>query len=481
MLFEKLFTGGMQVNQGNAVKDIRPLAERLGKDVHFFKIFEENVVIDAESGSLHLVDDLTMRVFSAGSFDLAELVGMLPAEAPAQLSAVLDEVKNLVLQGSLFAEAAEAPRLCGPEDEVKALCLNVAHACNMRCGYCFACDGTYGQSAAVMKPDVACAAIDFLFRASKGRKHMEVDFFGGEPLLALDTVKAAVAYGQNKAASEGRFLKFTLTTNGLSLDKKTGEYLNQQNMSAVLSLDGREVTHDRMRRTPDGAGTYRQIAHNIQDFVNSRDGREYYVRGTYTRENLDFAKDVIHLAELGFEDVSVEPAVDFDNSAWGIQAKDLAGLREEYKRLAEYCLQRRRQNKPLNFFHFNVAMTDGPCAAKRASGCGAGTQYLAVDPNGGLWPCHQFVGQEEFYLGDIFTGLQNDAIRDSFRHASLLNKAACRDCWARYYCGGGCHANAWSAGKNLMQPYQIGCELMKMRLECALALQAQALIDSQAD
>jgi uncharacterized protein len=456
--------------------DIRSLAERLGKDVYFFKIFEENILYDVESGSIHIIDNLTRVVLDKGTFDLAVLAKELEHVSRQDIASVLAELRGLIEQGVLFAPREAPPELCGTADEVKALCLNVAHACNMRCGYCFACDGTYGKAAAIMSPVVACAAIDFLFAASNGRRHLEVDFFGGEPLLALDTVKTAVEYGKARAKREGKILKFTLTTNALVLDSETADYLNREKISTVLSLDGRESTNDRMRRTAGGEGTYQTIAPKILAFVRSRGSCEYYVRGTFTRENMDFASDVMHLAELGLDQISVEPAVNFSGQEWGIRREDLAGLRQEYRRLAEYCLKRKCQGEAINFFHFNVDLSDGPCAAKRASGCGAGGQYLAVDPDGKIWPCHQFVGQSGFALGDVFQGIKSNQVRDSFRRASLLNKSECRECWARYHCGGGCHANAWSESKDLMRPHQVGCELMRMRLECALALKVKEML-----
>jgi len=459
---------------------IHSLADRLGKDAHFFKVFEENVLYDVESGSIHIVDDLTRRVLEQGTFDLAVLTKELDRISREEIATVIDELEMLIEQGTLLASHQKPQELCGSAGEVKALCLNVAHACNMRCGYCFACDGTYGKAAAIMSPAVACAAIDFLFDASNGRRHLEVDFFGGEPLLALDTVKQAVEYGKARARREGRILKFTMTTNALALDAETTAYLNREEMSTVLSLDGREATNDRMRRTATGEGTYQIIAPKLLAFVESRAGREYYVRGTYTRENLDFASDVMHLVEMGFTDVSVEPAVNFANQAWGIKCSDLDILRQEYRRLANYCLEKRRQGEMINFFHFNISVADGPCAAKRASGCGAGSQYLAVDPDGNIWPCHQFVGQNGFALGNVYQGVAGDEVRALFQRASLVNKSKCQECWARYHCGGGCHANAWGESKDLMQPHAVGCELMRMRLECALALKVKEMLsDSQ--
>jgi uncharacterized protein len=323
----------------------------------------------------------------------------------------------------------------------------------------------------LISEEVGRAALEFLLEASGSRKNCEVDFFGGEPLLNLSIVQRLVDYGRQRAAQLGKVFKFTLTTNGVLLDAKTEQWLNEQEIAVVLSLDGRPEVNDRMRTFVNGSGCYKTIVPRIQRFVRSRQNRNYYVRGTYTAKNLDFSQDVLHLANLGFDNISVEPVVAPEQEEYALQATHLPLLLEEYQNLTRRYLERQEAGKPFNFFHFNLDLSGGPCLAKRLSGCGAGHEYMAVSPQGELYPCHQFVGREDFLLGNVFERNLKYSIMNSFQQAHVYNKPKCVQCWARFFCSGGCHANAQAANGNLLEPQDIGCQLEKKRLECAIYLQ----------
>ncbi|ABZ83586.1 radical sam protein, putative [Heliomicrobium modesticaldum Ice1] len=381
------------------------------------------------------------------------------------------------LPGSSSSEARAATAVAPPADPVvKALCLHVAHDCNLRCGYCFAGTGPFGGDRSLMPVETGKQAVDFLLAHSQGRRHVEIDFFGGEPLLNVDVVKELVAYAKRRAAEEGKVLKLTLTTNGLLLDEETGRYLNEEGLSVVLSLDGRREVHDRMRPYADGSGSYDDVAANLLAFVQSRGGEDYYVRGTFTGHNPDFAADVLHIHDLGFRHISVEPVVAPPDVDYALRQEQIEGLDEQYRMLAEECIRRGRAGRPLNFFHFNLDLAHGPCLAKRLSGCGAGFEYMAVAPNGDLYPCHQFVGREDYRLGNVATGLTGQSIARAFADAHIYHKAGCPTCWARFLCSGGCHANNEAATGDLGIPAAMSCHLAKMRLKWALYAQAMAAV-----
>ncbi|MBM7867815.1 thioether cross-link-forming SCIFF peptide maturase [Heliobacterium gestii] len=355
---------------------------------------------------------------------------------------------------------------------VKALCLHVAHDCNLRCGYCFAGTGPFGGDRSLMPVETGKQAIDFLLAHSQGRQHVEIDFFGGEPLLNFDVVKELVAYAKARAAEEGKILKLTLTTNGLLLDEETGRYLNDEGLSVVLSLDGRREVHDRMRPYVDGSGSYDDVAANLLAFVQSRGGEDYYVRGTFTGHNPDFAADALHIHDLGFRHISVEPVVAAPDMDYALQAEHIERLDEQYRILSEEIVRRNQAGQPINFFHFQLDLVHGPCLAKRLSGCGAGFEYMAVAPNGDLYPCHQFVGRDNYRLGNVATGMTGQAIAQSFADAHVYHKESCPTCWARFLCSGGCHANNEAATGSLRIPAAMSCHLAKMRLKWALYAQA---------
>ena len=364
------------------------------------------------------------------------------------------------------------------EREFQIFAKPVGALCNLRCGYCFAGSGNFGGDRSVMSAEVGRQAIDFLIAHSGARINSEIDFFGGEPLLNFSVVKEIVAYGKQQAALQGKKFKFTLTTNAVLLDESVIAYLNENNISVVLSLDGRPQVHDRMRPDCGGGGSYAQVRPRISRLVESRNNEGYYVRGTYTKLNPDFDADVLHMADLGYRQLSVEPVVG-NGEDYAFTAEDLPALYAAYDRLTEAYLSRKREGRPFNFFHFNVDINHGPCVAKRLSGCGAGHEYFAVTPAGDLYPCHQFVGREEFKMGDVWQGMVKKDLSLKFRRNHIFNKEECSGCWARYYCSGGCHANAQAFHNDITKPYQLGCELQKYRLECALYIQVKQALDRE--
>ena len=443
--------------------------------IHKFKQGDDFILLDVESGAVHLIDALTFEVLDDfdGTND-AQVLSRLSTKYPAEeISEVLGELHELIDAGELFApEINEVPTFAS-RGVVKSLCLMVAQDCNLRCKYCFGDAGTFGHRA-VMSEDVGRAAVDFIIKNSGIRKHCEIDFFGGEPLINFRTVKAVTEYVRQRERDTGKVFKLTLTTNGMLLDEKISAWLDDNNISLVLSLDGRQEVHDAMRPDIGGRGSYARVLKNFQRVVKARGGENYYLRGTYTKKNLDFTADVENICDAGFDIVSVEPVV-LKDSPLALTEDDLPRIREEYDRLTEFYLERRRLGRGFNFFHFNVDLSNGPCVAKRLSGCGAGHEYFAVAENGDLYPCHQFVGRTRYKLGNIFDGV-SDAARHwpkYFRESHVLNKPKCRGCWAKFFCSGGCHANADLFHGDIRQPYEVGCEIQKKRLECAIYVQAK--------
>ncbi|HWQ42746.1 MAG TPA: thioether cross-link-forming SCIFF peptide maturase, partial [Desulfosporosinus sp.] len=447
---------------------------------------------DVNSGSLHLLDERTFNALKAiedlqegeekitlqGINQVVEKAGK-PTFTEEELSEILEEMEELRKDGTLFSEEAEVVALNYPEKPiVKAICLHVAHDCNLRCGYCFAGTGAFGGSRTLMNLETGKKGIDFVLESSGHRDHCEVDFFGGEPLLNFGVVKALVEYGRKAGAARGKTIKFTLTTNGVLLNQEIQNYLEEEEISVVLSLDGRPEVHDRMRPYADGRGSYAKVTPLIKQFATKRSesspyaiGTYYYVRGTYTHFNLDFDRDVLHMADLGITQISMEPVVAGPKDAYAFQEGDLDKIREAYDRLGEELLVRRAQDREFNFFHFNVALEQGPCLIKRLSGCGAGHEYVAISPEGDLYPCHQFVGQEAYKLGSLYDEnphqLKSELVQD-FRSANVYAKSTCRECWARFACSGGCHAANVAFTQKLTEVYTLGCELQKKRLEVAL-------------
>ncbi len=426
---------------------------------------------DIESGSLHNVDYAAF-LRAKNCFGL-ELSGPekedLAAIGPKELADIDAELDALIAEGSL-----DAPKPKGEFRKnaslVKALCLHICHDCNMRCDYCFAGGGTYHTQTEYMSAEVGKQAIDFLIKNSGGRRNLEADFFGGEPLLNLDTVKEIVEYAKIRGEEEGKNITFTLTTNCLALNKEAAVYLNENMENVVLSLDGRKATHNAVRHAKNDKDIYDIIVKNAVDFRKIRGGKRYYVRGTFTAANLDFTGDIFALNDLGFDQISIEPVVLPDSHPLAIREEQVEEIKKEYERLAEGYIDRRKTDKWFNFFHFMIDLEHGPCVNKRLTGCGAGTEYMAVSPTGDLYPCHQFVGEKDYYIGNVKEGIINPEVRERFASISVLGKEYCSDCPAKYYCGGGCAANAKNFSGRLDGQYKIGCELLKKRLELSLAI-----------
>ena len=439
--------------------------------IHCFKINDCRIALDVNSGAVHVLDELAYEILTdniSANYNQNEI-----AEAQA-------EIDTLIAKGQLYSKEIDKPAEIAftqnRQPIVKALCIHIAHACNMRCAYCFAGDGDYGAiSRSLMSPEVGIKAIDFLIKSSGNRRNLEIDFFGGEPTLNFDTVKAIVDYARSREAEANKNFRFTLTTNGLLLGDDKIEYINRNMDNVVLSLDGRKEVNDKMRKSADNSGEscYDKVLPKYKELVEARKHQNYYMRGTYTRENLDFANDVLHMADLGFQQLSVEPVIGSPNAPYSIRQEDVPALCKEYERLAIEMLKRSNiddSTKSFNFFHFMLDMTNGPCAAKRITGCGAGTEYLAVTPEGDLYPCHQFVGDEKFKLGDLDSGVLQTEWEEKFSKCNVYTKPECDECWAKYFCSGGCAANAYHLNGDIMKPDEIGCELQKKRLECALYL-----------
>lgn len=441
--------------------------------IHKFYLNGLYILLDINSGAVHVVDRLiydVMDVFDGGNDRtvLAVLDGIYDRD---ELAEALTELRELIDREELFAPSLDVPPTFSDKPLVKSLCLHVAHDCNLRCSYCFAGTGDFGRARGLMPKAVGERAVDFIIANSGKRRNCELDFFGGEPLLNMETVKHVVAYVRRREAETGKSFKLTLTTNGVLLNDSNISYLNDNNISLVLSLDGRREVHNHMRPFADGRGSYDNIVANVRKAIVSRNDRNYYLRGTFTAHNLDFAADVLAMADQGFTQLSVEPVVAKDCD-YALTEEHLPALFEQYEQLAVEYLKRKLKGPAFDFFHFNLDINNGPCVAKRLSGCGAGHEYFAVTPEGHLYPCHQFVGREEYLLGTLDEGVTKRELPEQFRQAHVLNKPDCRDCWARFYCSGGCHANAQLFNHSIHQPYKIGCELQKKRLECALMIQA---------
>ncbi|GAW31613.1 thioether cross-link-forming SCIFF peptide maturase [Carboxydocella sp. JDF658] len=442
--------------------------------LHKFTLFGSRIVYDVASGSVHVVDELTWRILDYWPVASREEIGAKLGQeySREEIEEAVRELEELKKEGLLLAEdQAPAALHLRQQSVVKALCLHVAHDCNLRCRYCFAGTGPFGGDRTLMKEETGRQAIDFLLKASGKRQQVEIDFFGGEPLMNFPVVKNLVAYGKEAAAAAGKKIKFTLTTNALLLTEEIERWLNEEEMAVVLSLDGRPEVHDRMRPRLDGSGSYQRTVDHILRFVNSRNQENYYVRGTFTGLQPDFAADVIYMADLGIKHLSVEPVVGAPEEDYALKEEHLPQLLAEYERLTEEFLRRQETGQPFTFFHFNLDLTGGPCLAKRLSGCGAGHEYLACDPEGNLYPCHQFVRNKDFWLGTVDTGVEKPELVQRFQEAHVFNKQKCQNCWARYLCSGGCHASNYHSHGHLLEPYEMGCALEKKRLECAIYIQ----------
>ena len=450
--------------------------------VHRFINNGYHIVLDVESGAIHVVDPVTydmIGLYREGDKDEVRdrTLAIHPEVSGDEISQIYDEITALVDAGDLFSEDVYEESVDRYERRptvVKALCLHIAHDCNLACKYCFAEEGEYhGGKRELMPYETGKAALDFLIENSGSRHNLEVDFFGGEPLLNWQVVKDLVAYGRSIEKEHDKHFRFTLTTNGVLLTDEIMEFANREMDNIVLSIDGRKEVHDRMRPFRGGAGgSYDRIVPKFQRVAESRGQERYYVRGTFTRYNCDFAEDVLHLADLGFKQISVEPVVAKETDDYAFRQEDLPQLLEEYDKLAAEMAKRVGTDSDFNFFHFMIDLEGGPCVYKRLSGCGSGTEYLAVTPTGDLYPCHQFVGDTDFRLGDVWKGIDRTDIVTDFKGANVYSRPACRECFAKYYCSGGCAANAYNFTGDIRGNYALGCELQKKRIECAIMLKA---------
>ena len=450
--------------------------------VHQYKLNGFNIVLDSCSGSIHSVDEVAydlIALFPDHSEEeiikeLMEKYGHRDDVDENELHLCYEDVKTLKEMGKLWAEDTFA-ELAGTFKErsgnvIKALCLHVAHTCNLNCAYCFASQGKYHGDRALMSLDVGKRALDFLIENSGSRYNLEVDFFGGEPLMNWDVVKELVAYARVREKECNKNFRFTLTTNGMLIDDDVIDFCNKEMSNVVLSLDGRKEINDLTRVDYAGIGSYDRIVPKFQKLVAARNGQGYYMRGTFTHANPDFTKDVFHMADLGFRELSMEPVVSKPDDAAALTPADLEIVKEHYEILAKDMLRRQKEGKPITFYHYMIDLTEGPCIYKRISGCGSGTEYMAVTPWGDLYPCHQFVGEENYKLGNIFTGVTNEALREEFRSCNAYSRPDCKDCWAKLYCSGGCAANAYHASGSIRGIYEPGCELFKKRMECAIMM-----------
>ena len=455
--------------------------------IHQFKNNGYNIVMDINSGSVHVVDDIvyemiplieplyTEGIRDADTIKAAVLHLVKLDSSREEIEEAVDEVLYLAKEGQLFSEDLYESYIGDFKKRptvVKALCLHIAHDCNLACRYCFAEEGEYHGRRALMSFEVGKAALDFLVANSGNRVNLEVDFFGGEPLMNWQVVKELVEYGRSLEKPHNKKFRFTLTTNGVLLNDEILEFANKEMSNVVLSIDGRKEIHDYMRPFRGGQGSYDLIVPKFQKVAESRNQMNYYVRGTYTHHNLDFSKDVLHLADLGFQQISVEPVVAEPADDYAIREEDLPVLKEEYDKLAVEMLRRKKEGNPFNFFHFMIDLEGGPCVAKRLSGCGSGTEYLAVTPWGDLYPCHQFVGKEEFLMGNVKDGILRTDLQDEFKCCNVYAKDKCKKCFAKFYCSGGCAANSYNFHGNINDAYDVGCELQRKRIECAIMLKA---------
>ena len=459
--------------------------------VHQYKLNGCNIVLDTCSGSVHVVDDVAYDIIALYKERSAEEIvsamlekyGDRPDVTGEDLRGCIEDVRALEEAGKLYTPDTFEPMAFDFKNRsavVKALCLHVAHTCNLNCSYCFASQGKYHGDRALMSFEVGRRALDFLIENSGTRVNLEVDFFGGEPLMNWDVVKDLVAYARTQEGPRNKKFRFTLTTNGMLIDDDVIEFANKEMHNVVLSLDGRKEIHDRLRVDYAGRGSYDRIVPKFQKLVESRGGKGYYMRGTFTHANPDFTKDVFHMADLGFTELSMEPVVCAPDDPAALTEEDLPIVLEQYEILAKEMLKREEVGRGFTFYHYMLDLTHGPCIYKRISGCGSGTEYMAVTPWGDLYPCHQFVGEEAYKLGDIWNGVTNTAVRDEFKFCNAYARPECADCWARLYCSGGCAANAYHASGSIRGIYEAGCELFRKRMECAIMLQAALAEEAEA-
>ena len=450
--------------------------------VHQYKLNGYNIVLDTASGSVHAVDEVAydiIEMYKDKTEDeiVAAILEKYPDTPDVTREDILDcisDIRSLVEAGKLYSEdkyESLAMVYKNNSKVVKALCLHVAHTCNLNCSYCFASQGKYHGDRALMSFEVGRAAFDFLIKNSGERRNLEVDFFGGEPMMNFEVVKQLVAYAREVEGQYNKNFRFTFTTNGVLLDEEVMDFLNKEMSNVVLSLDGRREVNDHFRRDYAGRGSYDTIVPKFRRLVEKRGGKGYYVRGTFTHNNTDFTNDIFHMADLGFTELSMEPVVCPPGDPYALTDEDLPVLFEQYEILAKEMIKRKREGRPFTFYHYMLDLKNGPCIYKRITGCGSGTEYMAVTPWGELYPCHQFVGDEKYSLGNVFDGIKNTAVQDEFRSCNAYSRPECNDCWARLYCSGGCAANSYHSTGSISGVYKYGCELFKKRIECAVMMQ----------
>ncbi len=454
--------------------------------IHPFKLNGYNIILDVNSGSIHNVDDVAYDVISLYENTPKEEIAAIiqkkyPDVSEEDIADIFEDIETLKKENKLFSEDPfenMAIDFKKRQSVVKALCLHVAHDCNLRCAYCFAGEGEYKGERSLMSFEVGKRAFDFLIENSGTRKNLEVDFFGGEPLMNFEVVKQLVAYGREQEKIHNKNFRFTITTNGVLLNDEVMDFCNKEMSNVVLSMDGRPEVNDRLRKTRNGEGSYAVIVPRFLEMARRRGQKDYYMRGTYTHYNTDFSNDILHMADLGFKELSMEPVVASPSDPYALREEDLPILLKEYEKLAVEMIRRRRNGNGFNFYHYSIDLMGGPCIVKRISGCGVGTEYMAVTPCGDLYPCHQFVGEQEFLLGNVFTGVTNQKVCDEFKLCNVYAHKECKDCFARLYCSGGCAANAYHTTGSVTGVYKMGCELHKKRIECAIMMKVAEACDA---
>lgn len=450
--------------------------------IHQYKLNGYNIVLDTYSGSIHSVDEVAYDIISLYESKSREEIVRLISEkyqdthlTQDDILQCIDEIEELKKEGKLFSENQDAfvtvDLLKERKSVIKALCLHIAHTCNLNCAYCFASQGRYHGERALMDFETGKRALDFLVENSGARKNLEVDFFGGEPLMNFEVVKKLVAYARGIEKEKKKNFRFTLTTNGVLIDEDVIDFANREMNNVVLSLDGRKEIHDKFRVDYNGKGSYDLVVPKFQEFVKKRTHGTYYIRGTFTHHNLDFTNDIFHMADLGFTELSMEPVVASPDDPVALKEEDLPTLYEQYEILGKEMLQREKEGRPFHFYHYMLDLSHGPCLYKRISGCGSGTEYLAVTPTGELYPCHQFVGEKEYCMGDIWKGITNEKLHERFKLCNVFAHEECKNCWASMYCSGGCAANAFHATGDIFHVYEYGCKLFKKRIEVAVMMQ----------
>ena len=443
--------------------------------IHKFYLNNKYIVLDINSGSVHVVDKIVFDILDMfEEQDLEEIILKLKKIYDEKaIKDAYEEISCLKNDGLLFSEASNLSGLTYNKDNIiKAMCLHVAHDCNLKCSYCFASQGNFKGERSLMSLEVGKKALKFLAKNSGNRRNLEVDFFGGEPLMNFQLVKDLVSYGREIEKKYNKKFRFTITTNGVLLDEDKMDFINENMDNVVLSLDGRKEINDNMRKTISGEGSYDIILPKFKRMVEKRGDKDYYIRGTFTSKNIDFSKDALDFYNNGFKKISIEPVVTSEEMDYALREEHLKDILEEYEKFSRDYIDIKKKDKDFYFFHYMIDLDQGPCIIKRSIGCGAGSEYVAVTPEGELYPCHQFVGEKEFLIGNLDDGIINTELRDKFKNSNVFTKEECRECWARFYCSGGCHANAFYAHHDISKPYKLGCELEKKRIECSISILA---------